>query len=129
MAKIKTTMFRSAMRNLSQAPLRALEETVNGKAESILTEIANAQVVPKQTGDLERSAWVDKTGLKRGQVKIVYDTPYARRLYWHPEYNFRRDKNANAQGKWLEAWQQEQKGFIRRMFEKFIKKFGGGFIK
>lgn len=127
--KVKTTMNRKAMRQLSQAPIKALEEVVSGKEHSILTEIANAQVVPKQTGELERSAWVDKSRIKKGKVTLVYDTPYARRLYWHPEYNFRRDKNANAQGLWLEAWQQEQKGFIRRMFEKFLKRFGGGFIK
>jgi len=129
MVKVKVTMNRKAIRDIERAPLNALEQVANGKAESILTEIANAQVVPKQTGELERSAWVDKTGLKRGKVKIVYDTPYARRMYWHPEYNFRRDKNANAQGLWLEAWQQEQKGWIRKTFEKLLKRFGGGFIK
>ncbi|SLJ92703.1 MULTISPECIES: hypothetical protein [unclassified Paenibacillus] len=127
--KVKVTMDPRAMQKLSKAPIEALEVVVNGKEQSILTEIANAGVVPKQTGELERSAWVDKTGLKKGQVKIVYDTPYARRLYWHPEYNFRRDKNSNAQGLWLEAWQKEQKGWIRKTFEKLIKKFGGGFIK
>lgn len=48
--KVKVTMNPKAMRDLSQAPIKALEQVANGKAESILTEIANAQVVPKQTG-------------------------------------------------------------------------------
>lgn len=129
MVKVKMKMNRKAMHDIERAPLRALEQAVNGKAESLLTEIASAQVVPKQTGELERSAWVNTSGIKKGKVKLVYDTPYARRMYFHPEYNFRRDKNANAQGLWLEAWQQEQKGWIRKTIEKLIKKFGGGSIK
>lgn len=34
---------------------------------------------------------------------VVVDTPYARRLHEHPEYNFSTDSNPNAQGKWLET--------------------------
>ena len=63
-------------------------------------EIAKDEVVPKQTGALEESATLVVKALNKGQVRITYDTPYARRLYYHPEYNFRRDKNANAKGLW-----------------------------
>ncbi|MCY9736697.1 hypothetical protein M5X17_23545 [Paenibacillus alvei] len=75
MVKVKTKMNCRAIQKISSAQLQALEQVVDGKTEGILTEIANEQVVPKQTGELERGAWVDKTGLKRGKVKIVYDTP------------------------------------------------------
>lgn len=34
--------------------------------------------------------------------KIVWDTPYARKLYWNPGFNFSTDNNPNAQGKWFE---------------------------
>lgn len=34
--------------------------------------------------------------------QIVWDTPYARKLYWNPQFNFSKDKNPNAQGKWFE---------------------------
>lgn len=30
--------------------------------------------------------------------------PYARRLYYHPEYNFQTVNNPNAQGRWLDHW-------------------------
>lgn len=34
----------------------------------------------------------------------IGDTPYARRLYFHPEYNFQKVNNPNAQGLWAEPW-------------------------
>lgn len=34
--------------------------------------------------------------------QIIWDTPYARKLYWNPLFNFSKDKNPNAQGKWFE---------------------------
>ncbi|MCY9734167.1 hypothetical protein M5X17_10450 [Paenibacillus alvei] len=130
MVKVKTKMNHRAIQKVSVAQIRALEQVVDGKTEGILTEIANEQVVPKQTGELERGAWVDKTGLKRGKVKIVYDTPYARRLYWHPEYRFRQDKNRNARGLWLDPWVKGEKtdSLVSR-FKKLVKRLAGGFIK
>lgn len=38
-----------------------------------------------------------------GEGKIIWDTPYARRLYYNPQYNFSKDKNPQAQGLWFEA--------------------------
>lgn len=38
-----------------------------------------------------------------GSGKIFWDVPYARRLYWNPQYNFSTDKNSKAQGLWFEA--------------------------
>ncbi|MCD3473309.1 minor capsid protein, partial [Streptococcus equi subsp. equi] len=34
---------------------------------------------------------------------VSWHTPYARRLYYNPQYNFSKDKNPNAQGKWFEV--------------------------
>jgi hypothetical protein len=38
-----------------------------------------------------------------GQGQLIWATPYARRLYYNPQYNFSKDKNPNAQGLWFEA--------------------------
>lgn len=38
-----------------------------------------------------------------GEGHIGWQTPYARRLYYNPQYNFSTDKNPNAQGLWFEA--------------------------
>lgn len=130
MVKVKTKMDPKAMRNLSGAPSKALEMTVQGAKDSILSDIQNAEVVPKQTGELERSATISTGKVKRGKVTITYDTPYARRLYWHPEYNFRQDKNRHAQGEWLRAWADGKKTkSVRDTFKRLLKTLSGGFIK
>lgn len=37
-----------------------------------------------------------------GQGRLVWDTPYARRLYYNPQYNFSKDQNPKAGGLWFE---------------------------
>lgn len=98
---------------------QALEMT----AEAVLTDIRMSAVVPKDTGELERSGFVDTTELQRDIARIVFDTPYARRLYWHPEYNFRTDKNRNARGKWMEPYHTagQKKEWVVETFGKFVQ--------
>lgn len=55
---------------------------------------------PQDTGLLIGSSVVSSNFQK---LQLVWDTPYARRLYWNPQFNFSKDKNPNAQGKWYEA--------------------------
>lgn len=56
--------------------------------------------IPKDTGELERSS-IRASEIGKGKIK--WDTPYARRLYYNPQYNFHTDVNPNAQGLWFEA--------------------------
>lgn len=37
-----------------------------------------------------------------GKGKLIWDTPYSRKLYWNPQYNFSTDKNPQAGGMWFE---------------------------
>lgn len=122
----KVTLNQSAIKQLEQAQKTALEMT----AEAVKSDIVTSQVLPKQTGELERSGFVDTSQVKQMKVKIIYDTPYGRRLYWHPEYRFRKDKNMNAQGKWMESYQSgEKKDFARNTFITFLKQQSKGLIK
>ena len=50
------------------------------------------------------STFVDYSGCKFGKATLVSNTPYARRLYFHPEYHFDKGENPHAKGKWLEDW-------------------------
>ena len=43
------------------------------------------------------------THSKIGSGELVWNTPYARRLYYNPHYDFSKDKNSKAQGLWFEA--------------------------
>lgn len=89
------------IRELTEAQVTALEET----AEALHTEAVQAQVFPRNTGKLQNeSTFVDASESKQGKVSIVSTTPYARRLYFHPEYHFHTDENPNAKGKWYEDW-------------------------
>lgn len=90
----------------------ALEQTTD----ALLTEIKNAQVMPFDTGNLQNeNTFPDYSNAAMGRTQIVSNTPYARRLYFHPEFNFNRevwhDKdgkehggNQAAGGKWLKYW-------------------------
>lgn len=37
-----------------------------------------------------------------GTGRIMWETPYARRLYYNPQYDFSKDRNPNAGGLWFE---------------------------
>ncbi|MFD2658626.1 minor capsid protein [Gracilibacillus thailandensis] len=40
---------------------------------------------------------------KIGSGELNWVTPYSRRLYYNPQYDFSTDKNPNAQGLWFEV--------------------------
>ncbi|MBS5937115.1 minor capsid protein [Clostridium sp.] len=124
--KVNIKLNTANINKLIQAHSKALEMT----ADATLSDIKTSQVVPKDTGDLEDSSFVDVSEIKEAIVRIVFDTPYARRMYWHPEYNFRKDKNPNAQGKWMEAYLTgEKQQFIKDTYSKFLKILSKGLVK
>lgn len=55
--------------------------------------------IPKRYGILEGSS-ERFSSLKN--MEIIWKTPYARRLYYNPQYKFRKDVNPNAAGLWFE---------------------------
>ena len=97
-------------------------------AETLLTEIKNAQVMPFDTGNLQNeSTFVDDSQARSGVVILSSSTPYARRLYYHPEYNFSRKENAAAGGEWLRFWLPggTRQNFCRDTFKKIYKELCG----
>lgn len=132
---------------LTQVQIQALEMT----AEAVLSQIKSDQVVPKDIGTLERGGevtvkdkktgekkvikvrggFVDNSKSKEGKAAVAFEAPYARRLYWHPEYNFRRDKNPNAQGKWMHMYLKggSKERYAQDAFTRFLRQLAGGIIK
>lgn len=99
-------------------------------AEALKTDIMTSALTPKDTGELERSAFIDNSKSKIGISKLSYSSLYARRVYFHPESNFRTDKNANARGKWLEGYiNGGKKEFAQKAFRKFFRQLSGGVVK
>lgn len=88
--------------------LNHLEASVQDAAmatmEALRGDVVSAQVMPFDNGDLQNNltsvhALEGETG-----ARLETDGPYARRLYYHPEYNFQTVNNPNAQGEWLRHW-------------------------
>lgn len=103
MIKVKSTVKMNfpRIRQLEQAQITALEQT----AEALHTEVVQAQVIPFDTGALQNEGtFVDYSESRQGKVSIISNTPYARRLYFHPEYHFQTKENPNARGKWYSDW-------------------------
>lgn len=112
------------IRQLTQAAVAALELT----GEALHTEVIQAQVFPFDTGHLQEDAtFVDYSRANDGMVTLVSSTPYARRLYYHPEYHFQTKENPNAKGMWYEDWLPggAKAGDASKLFAQFYKKAGG----
>ena len=108
----------SVLNMLDRAQFEALAQT----GDATLTELRDRQTMPFDTGNLQNdSTFVDDS--QKTTVSIVSSTPYARRLYFHPEYNFRRGNNARAGGKWFDSFLNDN--FIRDAYAKLLKQIGG----
>lgn len=92
-------------------------------ADALKTDLIQSQTMPFDTGALQNtSTFIDDSESNRGIVKVVSDTPYARRLYFHPEYNFQKTKNANAGGMWFEPYiDGDKKDFVKKTFKQFMR--------
>lgn len=121
-SKIKLNL--PLLKQLDTAQQTALRKTTD----ALLKQIKNSQVMPFDTGNLQNeSTFADYANLAEGETKIVSSTPYARRLYFHPEYNFSREKNIAAGGKWLAPWIKggARQNFCQKAFARFYKQEAG----
>lgn len=75
--------------------------------------------VPFKTGILAKSA---VTGSNMGKGLIIYNTPYARNLYYGSTYNFNKNKHPQAQSGWFEV----SKSVNLTKWLNGVKKIGGG---
>ncbi|MDF2906838.1 MAG: hypothetical protein K0R34_2159 [Herbinix sp.] len=121
--RVKVKMHRGVIRKLSNDQIIALEQT----AEAVKTDVIAKNVIPFDDGTLQNeSTMIDTSGSKRGSVTISSDLPYARRLYFHPEYNFSRENNPNAGGRWYDPWiDGRYKSFAPNAFKKIYKRLTG----
>jgi hypothetical protein len=120
-SKVKINTHR--VKELTKATVTALEQT----AEALHTEVVQAQVMPRDTSALQNdSTFVDYSQSAKGRATLVSSKPYARRLYYHPEYDFKTDENPNAKGRWYEDWiRGDKKNFCKSAYKAFYKRAGG----
>lgn len=125
MVKVKSSVkiYTPRVKAIDKASIKALEMT----AEALHTDVKQAQVMPYDLGTMQNTqTFVDASRSSRGIVSLVISTPYARRLYFHPEYHFQKTENKNAQGRWLEWWiNGNKKAFCRDAYAQFLSQNGG----
>ena len=123
-ATSKVRIDQRKIAELTRAAVTSLVQT----AEALHTEVIQAQVVPRDTGNLQNEAFfVDTSESNSGTVTLAHSTPYARRLYFHPEYNFQTEENPNAKGKWFEDWLPggKSENFCEKAFKEFYRRNAG----
>lgn len=93
-------------------------------ADEMKTDLVKSQTMPFDLGDLQNKyTFIDDSKKKQNKASIVSDTPYARKLYFHPEYNFQKDKNPKAGGQWFEPYiSGAKKDFAKKTFARFMKR-------
>jgi hypothetical protein len=125
--KVSTKMNGQALSVLLKAQRQALEMT----GQQVLNDLRNSQSMPFDTGNMQNDqTYLEDKDSSKGKVSIVTDAPQARRLYFHPEYDFQKGKNPNAGAGWFEPYISGDKvNKVRTWFKQFMKRTGGGFVK
>lgn len=119
--------------NHSKAMQMVFQKAQIKTCDAIKSDLQESQTLPHgDTGNLKGNIETDKDNVKKGIVRIAHEgLPYPRRLYFHPEYNFRKDKNPKAGGMWFEPYLTGNKKkiphikfaeFVRKEMENVIKK-------
>lgn len=117
--QVTSKVYKPALKKIDNDAISCLIKT----ADALKTDLQQSQTMPFDTGELQnRSTFVDDSTANRGVVRVVSSTPYARRLYYHPEYNFQKDKNPHAGGMWFEPYVSgNKKDFVKNTFAKFMR--------
>lgn len=125
--KVTSKMNYAALQTISKAQRQALEMT----GQQVLNDLRNSHTMPFDTGNMQNDqTFVDDSKSSKGQVSIVTDVPQARRLYFHPEYNFQTGKNPNAGAGWFDPYIDGNKtSTVKQWFKQFVRRNGGGYIK
>lgn len=105
---------------LQQEAKLALVDT----AEIAKTDLIQSQTMPFDTGTTQNdSTFVDDTKVSKGRVYILSDTPYVRKIYFHPEFHFKKDKNSNAGGRWFDPYiTGEKRAWLIKAYAESLKR-------
>ncbi len=139
--KSKFTINKQRMKELSRAAVITLEQT----GEALKTEVQQAQVIPRDTGNLQgESFYIDRQKSFQGIVTLVHAAPYARRVYFNPDgmkfhrtawtskskitgKDIKHDGNPNARDHWYEDWLPggSKQDFCTKAFKRLYRRNGG----
>ena len=112
---------------MNQQKLHDIEKAVRDSAvdtmEALYTDLVSSQTMPFDTGNMQNNQTFTES-TENGAV-LITGAPQARRLYYHPEYNFQTAKNKNAGAYWLEPYLTgNKKDFVKTSFAEALERRG-----
>ena len=121
-----------ALEELTEIGKQALQMA----ADAVMTQVKNTEVMPFDSGTMQNdNTTVIESNVQNGSVQIVTTGPQARRLYYHPEYNFHREPwvdkqgrrhggNKFAGGRWFEPWMPKgsRREYAAQAFQIFYRR-------
>ena len=125
--KISIKLDYAKIRQIEQAAQKAAVETM----EVLCTDLTErSEKMPFDNGDMQNNQTfvaVEGEDTINGEdiysVSLITGSPQARRLYYHPEYNFQRGKNTNAGAFWLDPYiSGSKKDFVKAEFTEIFRK-------
>lgn len=127
--KVKVTLNKAVIQRISDAAKAAAVDTM----EQLYTDLVNSKTMPFASGDMQNNQTFVAVegediinGVETYSVSLVTGSPQARRLYYHPEYNFQRGTNKNAGAYWLEPYiSGNKKNFIRDKYTELFRRRAG----
>lgn len=120
----KIKLYKPVVAKLTGAVSTALVKT----GQYLQADLEQSQKMPFRQGILQGDfTFVDDSDAKTGEVRLVSATPYARRLYYHPEYHFDKTENPNAGGRWLDQYLPSgtKQELAQKAFNRIYKKEAG----
>ena len=127
--KVKVTLNKAVIQRISDAAKAAAVDTMD----ALRTDLMNAKTMPYDNGDMQNNQTFVAVegediinGVETYSVSLVTGSPQARRLYYHPEYNFQHGTNKNAGAYWLEPYiSGDKKNFIRDKYTELFRSRAG----
>ena len=139
---VHVRFYPAAMRRLAADEASALEQA----AEAVVTDLVMSQTLPFASptveakdgtqvprrdgvvpGELQGSVHSERSRSAEGRVSVVASTPYARNLYYHPDWDYYRGTNPRAGGAWFEPYKRggAKAGFVRKAYEVRLRAMRG----
>lgn len=118
----KTTVEIGNIRGLFKGYVHNANKAAFKLSDSYLTRLKQDRFMPRNDGNMQENNTFIEPGAYRkdqGYYDVVTEADQARRLYYHPEYNFQKGHNPNAGGLWIER-HLEHIGGEEQLFKDFL---------
>ena len=114
--KIEIKLDKQAIREIENAAKAAALEAM----EKLRKNLLDSETMPFDTGDMQNNQTFVEPN--ENGASLITGSPQARRLYYHPEYQFRQGHNDNAGALWLEPYiNGDKKDFVKQEYIKALK--------